>query len=205
MKEYEYKFVLRKDELEQIESCLCNGTPRHISQTNYYYDTENYILDSAKMTCRIREINNNLKGTFKMHGKTAENGNVEIDFKVAAGTEWFKIGDIELRLMGALHTERKEYALQDGLKLVLDENSYLGTSDCELELEFTDKTKEAADKLMKDIEFCLYQYCIMSSYDASYYSNCEHKSKSERFMAIHKKMKNSANTVGIAVKGGDLK
>ena len=205
MKEYEYKFVLRKDELEQIENCLCSGKPRYISQTNYYYDTEDYTLDKAKITCRIRESNNKLNGTIKIHGKTVESGNVEIPIKVNQVTERLNIGDIGLNLMGALHTERREFDFPDGLKLVLDENTYLGTSDCELELEFTDKTKEAADKLMKNIEFCLYQYCIMSSYDASYYNNCEHKSKSERFMAIHKKMKNSANTIVISVKGGDLK
>ena len=155
MKEYEYKFVLRKDELEQIERSLCSGNTYHISQTNYYYDTNNYTLDTAKITCRIRERFEKLNGTFKIHGKTAESGNIEIDFKVNEVPEILKIGEIELRLMGALHTERKEYVVSDGLKLMLDENSYLGTSDCEIELEFTDQTKEAADKYLNEIEICL--------------------------------------------------
>ena len=198
MKELEYKFVLRKDELDQIESCLCNGTPRHISQTNYYYDTEDYLFDKSGVTCRIREKNNKLTGTLKIHGKVVANSNIEIPFKVDKVSNILRIDDIELKLMGALHTKRKIYTFSSGLKVMLDENSYLGKTDCELELEFTEENKKSADKFMDEIEFSLFQYSMMSGYDSSYCINDTPKTKSERFMTICRK--NNASTLCIEVK-----
>lgn len=190
MREHEYKFIVRRDELDFLENNIYMGAdkpaPQCCAQINYYYDTEDYSLDSAGAACRIRKKDGRLSGTLKLHGKSTCGGNTELPFNAGCISDSIKLGETELFLMGALYTDRRVYVLSDGLKLMFDTNKYLGDEDCELEIEFTEKTKSEADAIVKETELLLLQYCMMCGYDSSFYNTP--LSKSERFFKRKRKM-----------------
>ena len=82
IQEYEYKFLVRKNEFYYIESYLTSNNKPYsiVTQTNYYYDTEDYLLSNTGVTCRIRCIDGEKIGTLKIHGKDNTNSNIELQF-----------------------------------------------------------------------------------------------------------------------------
>ncbi len=202
MKENEFKGVVRKDELSFIESYLLTSDKikdRFEVQTNYYYDTENFDLDKTGMTCRVREKNGKLSGTFKIHGKNSPGENLEINLNIKELSETINIQSHVLSLMGSLRTERKILTLEEGLSVMLDLNTYLGEEDAEIEIEFTPEKKDKACALLKEIDEQLLQYCMMCGYDMSDIMKPFSPSKSERFMKKKRKMKETKNDIIISL------
>ena len=81
--ELEYKFLVRKDEFDHIEAYLLSILPSYktVKQTNFYYDTTDYLLFRSGVTCRIRCSDNKLNGALKIHRTLDSNENIELAFK----------------------------------------------------------------------------------------------------------------------------
>ena len=206
MKENEYKYMLKKGESDYIQSCLkLNGTGlavRHKSQTNYYYDTEDYTLDKAGITCRVRDEGCVLEGTLKIHGRSEREGNVEIPLKTEGVPESFMLGERRLIFLGSLHTDRIIYEISEGVRLMFDTNTYLGERDYEMEIEFEESKRREAGNLLRETELFAYQYRVMCGGESSADKNGAVLSKSGRFIRKKQGMKGSENKVNIIINFG---
>lgn len=203
MKENEYKCMLKKGEFDYIQSCLkLNGSAaamQHKAQTNYYYDTEDYALDRAGITCRVRDDYCTLEGTLKIHGKSEQDGNLEIPIKTNGVPESFLLGGKRLLFIGTLHTDRNIYKLSEGISLMFDANTYLGERDFEMEIEFMENKRYEAGKLFREMQLLAYQYRMMCGCASVAEKNEGVPSKSARFIRKKQSMKNSAKKVDIII------
>ena len=160
--EIEYKTLLTKDEFNRLNSQLSHVTP--VTQTNYYFDSDNFDMKAHRMSLRIRTLPNRAEITLKI---PKEVGNLEYnyDLSVADAKEIIKSG---------------QFPEVDFLKLIediglmaLDSNQYADIKDYELELEV-----ENAEKGKKDFDNFLAQHDIDFKYA---------KSKVARFSATLKR------------------
>lgn len=150
--EIEYKNMLTKAEYEQLLAEL-TGVP--ISQTNHYFDTDDFFLKQQKAALRIREVGNRFECTLKTPAKTGNyettdslspaqaeamlsHGQLEAP-EVSAELERLNVRIDTLKKIGSLTTHRLEAEYEGGL-LVLDHSEYLGMEDFELEYEVEDES-----------------------------------------------------------------
>lgn len=176
MEECEYKFLSDKDTISKIEQILIlqKREMNENIQINYYYDTDNGLLFRNGITLRVRQIEGDLFLQYKRRAKSdsrffvSEEKNITIDnfnsniilpFELRLKS---KNGFINSRggcykFQGSLITHRRTYNVENGIKVTFDRNYYLGTFDCEIEIEFLkEKNKEAENlisKLNLDIPF----------------------------------------------------
>ncbi|UVF03495.1 CYTH domain-containing protein [Streptococcus equinus] len=185
--EIEYKTLLTKDEFNRLNSQLSHVTP--VTQTNYYFDSDNFDMKAHRMSLRIRTLPNRAEITLKI---PKEVGNLEYnyDLSVADAKEIIKSGQFpevdflklieengvklsSLKNFGSLTTTRRETMTDIGL-MALDSNQYADIKDYELELEV-----ENAEKGKKDFDNFLAQHDIDFKYA---------KSKVARFSATLKRI-----------------
>lgn len=183
--EIEYKTLLNQDEFKRLEARFSHVKP--VTQTNYYFDTDNFDLKNNRMSLRIRTFSDKAELTLKI---PQEIGNEEynqdltlVDARQIIKDVKFPEGDIKsllmdkqiplnkLILLGHLTTKRRETTTPIGL-MALDYNHYSGHIDYELELEVTD-----AKQGQTDFEQFLSDYNISFKYA---------KSKVARFAATLK-------------------
>ncbi len=156
--EIEYKNMLTKSEFDRLLASLPFPEEAH-TQTNYYFETPDFSLKEHGCALRIREKDGSFTLTLKephstgllethneltrqqadswLNGKPA-NANKTADQLADKG-----IHTDDLLYHGSLTTHRRELTYGDVL-LVLDDNTYLGKTDYELELE---APSEKPDKL----------------------------------------------------------
>ncbi|MGM0897732.1 MAG: CYTH domain-containing protein [Bacillota bacterium] len=151
--EIEFKNMLTKEEYERLLT-ETNATP--ISQTNHYYDTEDFQLRDKKAALRIRQIAEHFECTLKT---PAAEGNFETtdvltrdQAEAILEQRKFDTPEVEeelgrlgvslfhLKRIGSLTTHRVEVGYEGGL-LVLDHSEYCGTEDYEMEYEVTDEAE----------------------------------------------------------------
>ena len=151
MLEKEYKCLVTR---EQWQSFLCYMKkkylilcPEELSQTNYYYDTSDYILARSGQTLRIRHNRGRLVLQQKIR-RITENGVVcseEYQQNVSDIPERLDgsaFGLTGLRLLGHLHTKRLRFRPMEGVTVDLDQNEFLGRTDYEVEIEFDGRPPE---------------------------------------------------------------
>lgn len=149
MLEFEKKFMLSKKEYEQL--CHIYATyPVHI-QVNFYYDTEDFSYNSKGITCRIRKKGDTYKATIKTHHANVADCSIEkcVDAKSECDVSLFE--GMEVIGHGQLLTERKEIMMLNGITLVLDKNTYLGTEDYELEIEYEPHMEQYCEDVLQTI------------------------------------------------------
>ncbi|MGT2926259.1 CYTH domain-containing protein [Streptococcus cuniculipharyngis] len=149
--EIEYKTLLTKDEYKRLD-LLFSHVPAK-SQTNYYFDTDNFLLKQHRLSLRIRTLADRAELTLKIPQTT---GNLEYNhpLDLTQAKQMIHSGAIplnsttqlivdagipltDLGLLGHLTTVRRETQLPIGL-LALDRNYYGQVKDYELELEVLD-------------------------------------------------------------------
>ncbi len=184
--EIEYKTLLTKDEFNRLNNQFSHVAP--VTQTNYYYDSENFDMKANRMSLRIRTLPNRAELTLKI---PKEVGNLEYnhDLTVAQAKEIIKSGQLPdvdflklieengveistLKNFGSLTTTRRETMTKIGL-MALDSNQYANIKDYELELEV-----ENAEQGKKDFDHFLAEHDIDFKYA---------KSKVARFSATLKR------------------
>lgn len=150
--EIEFKNLLTADEHHTLYHTFFK-TEQKQSLLNYYIDTENLDLRKNTLLLRIRVTAGEQMMTLKA---PTEKGilefNAEVDYDLSTArkmshddlpeiiTHELKTRNIDvddLIIYGSLTTERFETGYKDGL-LVLDQSSFLGTQDFEIEYEVTD-------------------------------------------------------------------
>lgn len=146
MIELEKKILLSADEY----FILLNSMGRFSAfekQVNHYFDTDNYDMDSQRITCRIREKNGKFKGTIKRH---YDNGCSEESSQEAIDEKDSRLFDkYILHPQGSLTTIRNTLYEDEDIKIVVDKNDYLGTVDYELEIEYHPHNSNNIDAIIK--------------------------------------------------------
>lgn len=129
-----------------------------ITQTNFYFDTEDLQLVSAHITCRVRRID----GVHHLQMKLPTGvsySRVELEQELgselpdALGADMLNAltgrNDMpDVKLLGEL-TTRRSIKRAHGAEIDLDKSSYFDRTDYELEIEFTDE--RAARSLLMEI------------------------------------------------------
>lgn len=67
--EIEYKTLLTKDEFNRLNNQFSHVAP--VTQTNYYFDSENFDMKANRMSLRIRTLPNRAEITLKFQKKLA--------------------------------------------------------------------------------------------------------------------------------------
>ncbi len=173
--EIEYKSMLNKAEFNRMET-LFSHVPA-ITQTNYYFDTDDYIMRKKRLSLRIRTFEKGAELTLKIPKEvgTLEH-NIDLSRQEARSiieSCHFPDNAIksliveqgvdcnQLKNLGHLTTVRREKETSIGL-MALDKNNYAGRIDYELELEV-----ENADKGKTDFETFLLENDIDLKYAKS--------------------------------------
>ncbi|MFC3931671.1 CYTH domain-containing protein [Streptococcus dentapri] len=157
--EIEYKTMLNKAEFNRMESLFSHIAP--ITQTNYYFDTDDYSMRKHHLSLRIRTFDKGAEMTLKIPKKvgTLEH-NIELtrdqaraiitstcDFPDNVISDLIRQSGVDcskLKNLGHLTTIRREKQTAIGL-MALDKNNYASRIDYELELEVKDADKGKAD------------------------------------------------------------
>ncbi len=147
--EIEYKNMLTKDEFNLLLTSL-PFPQKAETQVNHYFETADFSLKEQGCALRIREKNGSFTMTLKephttglleTHDQlTKDEADSWLNGRPTTTPETINrlankgIEVDKLIYYGSLTTKRREFAYDDVL-LVLDYNTYLGTTDYELELE----------------------------------------------------------------------
>lgn len=156
--EIEYKTMLTKEEYQRLEILFSHVSA--ISQTNYYFDTQEAQLKKIRFSLRIRTLPNRAEMTLKIPQDT---GNLEYNhpLSIEEAKQIIRTGNFplnpvtqliteagialkDLKLLGNLTTIRRETQTPIGL-MALDFSTYAQVKDYELELEVTDKIQGEKD------------------------------------------------------------
>lgn len=155
MIENEFKVILDKNQYDILSKSY--KWDKEISQTNYYFDTDDLSLSARHITCRVREIS----GEFFLQLKLptgVDFSRVELEKKLDFLPEKIDGKTLEtlaenvvfpdVKRLGALSTKRLVKRF-DGAEIDLDESRYFGKTDYEIEIEFTDEN--TARKLLENV------------------------------------------------------
>lgn len=120
-------------------------TPELIVQTNYYYDTPDFTLGKKNITLRIRQTGTELKlqrkSRLTQDGSCVESEETETPVpaipRVISGNSAGTKDDVYL--LGKLETKRLRYRISEDVTVDLDQNTYLGMTDYEIEIEYKDR------------------------------------------------------------------
>lgn len=180
MLELEKKILLTEKEYIALTMNLRECVPI-FRQTNYYFDTEDFSMNKSGITCRIRAKDGKFKSTVKRHYTGDEDCSTEIDGEVKDYFDLDTFKDMGLILQGSLATERIVLYKDKFCEAVIDRNTYLGFTDYELEIEYTEGHGDEAMQIIKHIVKKLSNY--FEFYPAEEFLNRvgNSKSKSERF------------------------
>lgn len=145
MLEFEKKVLLSEPEYRFLKENRYRAGKTAV-QVNHYYDTDDFALSRQGITCRIREKNGVCTATVKEHQQTWADCSVENSRSVKDRYDDLLFRNMKLRYQGSLETVRTIYFLHKGISVMLDKNSYLGTTDYELEIEYVRDAEVLARK-----------------------------------------------------------
>ena len=147
MKEFEKKVLLTEDEYLAIFHDSPCTTPLTI-QTNYYYDTPDLRYNAQGTTLRVRKKGEHFIATVKRHDSNS-NLSVEESMRVKGEFDTNFFYGYDVVFQGALTTERALVYKRNNVTATIDKNSYLKTTDYELEVEYDEGCeKDAIDMLI---------------------------------------------------------
>ena len=186
MQEFEKKLMLSKEAYDHLRQNICQDA-RSVSQTNYYFDTDDFSMNKRGVTCRIRQKNGVYKATIRNHSVQKLDCSIEEDLAEKSYFDLNTFSSLGIHLQGDLITERIVVFADNTCEMVLDRNIYLGTVDDELEIEYLLGFEEKATGLLNEIIDKL----LHQGFDVSR-EEIRNKSKSERFFA-RKSLQSSIN------------
>ncbi len=164
--EIEFKNMLSGREYGSLQEKYFNNA-EPVVQTNFYIDTPNLDMRQNRVLLRIRDAEGTQmmtlkepteRGVMEYHGEVASDLNFdhairpeELPELIRGELGRFNIDTSQLKIYGALSTERREVPYEDGV-LVLDRNTFLDHEDFELEYEVDnyDKGETHFVRLLED-------------------------------------------------------
>lgn len=188
MLEYEKKIILTKDEYLAIFMLMCKNVPVQ-TQINYYFDDDDLSINKKGVTCRIRVKDGKYKATVKNHNVKHPECSIEVDLMEKTEFEPEIFNAFGLRCQGELATDRCILYKDSYCEMVLDRNSYLGSMDFELEVEYCKGSEQKAKRLMENIVECLVETKQLTCVDEFLSRVGQGGSKSQRFFERLKKLK----------------
>lgn len=156
MIESEFKVMLSQQQYECIHNMY--EWDREITQTNFYYDTDDLQLVNSHITCRVRRIDGEHYLQVKLPTGVSYS-RVELEQELGSELPDALSADMlnaltgrddmpDVKLLGEL-TTRRSVKKTDGVEIDLDKSSYFGKTDYELEIEFADE--DTANALLGEI------------------------------------------------------
>ena len=145
MTETELKSMLTKEQYAIINAVFNWDDEK--TQINSYYISPDNILKKHGITFRVRTINDEHIIQIKKH--SGRNGALQIseesEFPIESIPDEFREDEVfkfcgikvQASLIGDLKTIRKSVFFADGVEVCLDKSEYLGTTDYEIEIEYT--------------------------------------------------------------------
>ena len=145
MTETELKSMLTKEQYDIINAVFNWDDEK--TQINSYYISPDNILKKHGITFRVRTINDEHIIQIKKH--SGRNGALQIseesEFPIKSIPDEFREDEVfkycgikvQASLIGDLKTIRKSVFFADGVEVCLDKSEYLGTTDYEIEIEYT--------------------------------------------------------------------
>lgn len=162
IKEDELKLIIPKSIYDKIYETGLHFNEKTVKQTNYYFDTDDFLLAEKNYALRIREKNACYEATLKTGRTTDQNTTSSREYNKSL-TEYEALSVLEkekhisevfpelidlcnlskkqvLVLQGSLTTYRTSFKPISNLYAIeLDRNIYLGIEDYEIEWEYTGK------------------------------------------------------------------
>lgn len=179
MIEREKKILISKDEYDYLLKKF--GATKSIKkQTNYYFDTDDFIMNRQKITCRIRLKDGKYTGIVKQHLENTDCSN-ETEVEIYSGIYDNAFTDWGLKLQGELITERCILFKNAFFEIVLDKNKYLDTIDYELEIEYAVNHNEEAQFIFEVFAKMLDSFKDTLANSKHYENTQNAQSKSSRF------------------------
>lgn len=190
MLEYEKKVMLTADEYNAIVMLMKKHIPAE-KQTNYYFDTEDLVMNKKGITCRFREKNGKYKATIKYHDAEHPDCSTEEDLVEKSEFDPQIFNAIGLRYQGMLVTERIIIHKDAFCEMVIDRNTYLGDADFELEVEYSQESEHRAMVLVESIGETLVESNLITDLNEFMKRVGKAQAKSRRF--FERKMIGGAN------------
>ena len=184
MTELEKKLLLTEDEYKYLIEHFCYESPliqkSVVTQINYYFDTDDFLMNRENTTCRIRLKDGEFKATMKKHSTDADQS-TETELDIHNGIESNAFTDMGLKLQGELITKRCILFKNANCEAALDKNEYLGQTDYELEIEYTSNHEKDAQAILKIFRDMLTRRKCFLIYKESIADPPKVPSKSNRF------------------------
>ena len=145
MTETELKTIVTKDQYDIINAIFNWDDEK--TQINSYYISPDNILKKHGITFRVRTINGEHILQIKKH--SGRNGALQVseetEFPIESIPDEFSAEEVfnytgikaPVSLIGNLKTVRSSVFFADGVEVCLDKSEYLGTTDYEIEIEYT--------------------------------------------------------------------
>ena len=187
MEEFEKKILLSGKEYDILMTHFekSGSTTR---QVNYYFDTDDFLMNKRGVTCRIREKNGKLKATYKDHRQAKCFCSEEISCGIRNGLEDNDFTNMGLTYQGCLDTYRTLILKNSFCTITVDRNEYLGTIDYELEAEYQKGHEFSVMSCVKDLLEFLDILEKSENFDEVDRRTTGVKSKSERFFERKSKL-----------------
>ena len=189
MLEYEKKVLLTEAEYTCLKK-LANDPSLTATQINHYFDTDDFAMNQKGITYRVRLKNGMYQPTIKYHSPESRSDNncsLEEDREKTTTFNPDAFSDLGLSWQGTLQTERTVLYKDSFYEMVVDRNTYLGTSDYELEIEYAEGCEAGADRMLIEAGKCLVASNLLDC-EADFLSRVGRSStKSERFFEKKKK------------------
>lgn len=141
--ENEYKFMVNEEICAKMKTLF--NFEHNFTQTNYYFDTNEFDLFHSGCSLRLRKIQDSLKLVYKtsqMSSNIKYSSRQEYVYETSATPD---IAEIEalvnikgLKFVGMLATNRSVFNYDNNTLICIDESSYMGMKDFEIEIEFSD-------------------------------------------------------------------
>ena len=158
MSEFEYKWLVSGEAYNKLLNIFVNIVPHKTisTQINYYYDTNEYSFKNKNTTVRIRYKNGTLFGTIKKHiiGSVSE----EESWKLNDLPNTIIIDGVTTHLIGEMLTQRTNFHTDREIIISFDKNIFLGKTDYEIELEFSENSRNEALEWKEMIDLLLHTY-----------------------------------------------
>ena len=172
--EREIKIMVSEQDFSYCAKVLTElANPQIMLQTNYYYDTPDFRLNSLGNTLRVRQKNNDLVLQYKYEKCSSELIRMQKEFEVDIDKLPLHISSKSLPYIGCnseqiyvyigcLVTERWNFVYNQEI-VFLDKNYYMGKYDCEIEIEF--QNFENAKNILKLLKKDQVQCCELGKYE----------------------------------------
>lgn len=186
MLEFEKKWLLTQAEYEVLKSRFAGNSSTTV-QTNYYFDTDDCSMNRQGITCRIRGKNGRYRVTIKNHRVNCNDCSHEATIAETTQFDVSVFYALGLQLQGELTTERTLLYEDAFCKMELDKNRFLGCTDYELEIEYTEGHVESVLAVLEQVAYALRS--VNEEITAKWlYVHTNAQSKSQRFFERKSKL-----------------